>query len=105
MSLQAEPIFDVPELTAQVALAAFPKGNIYLQLRDELGTIYEDKQFAELYAHDGQPAISPWRLALVTVVQFAENLPDRQAVDAVRSRIETPGHIKVVTFGALESAS
>ncbi len=56
MSLQAEPIFDVPELTAQVARAAFPKGNIYLQLRDELGTIYEDKQFAELYAHDGQPA-------------------------------------------------
>lgn len=88
MSLQAEPIFDVPELTAQVALAAFPKGNIYLQLRDELGTIYEDKQFAELYAHDGQPAISPWRLALVTVVQFAENLPDRQAADAVRSRID-----------------
>lgn len=88
MSLQAEPIFDVPELTAQVALAAFPKGNIYLQLRDELGTIYEDEQFAELYAHDGQPAISPWRLALVTVVQFAENLPDRQAADAVRSRID-----------------
>lgn len=77
MSLQAEPIFDVPELTAQVAQAAFPKGNIYLQLRKELGTIYEDEQFVELYAHDGQPAITPWRLALVTVVQFAENLPDR----------------------------
>jgi transposase len=88
MSIQAEPIFDVPELTAQVALAAFPKRNIYLQLRDELGSIYEDKQFAERYAHDGQPAISPWRLALVTVVQFAENLPDRQAADAVRSRID-----------------
>lgn len=88
MSLQAEPIFDVPELTAQVAQAAFPKGNIYLQLRKELGTIYEDEQFVELYAHDGQPAITPWRLALVTVVQFAENLPDRQAADAVRSRID-----------------
>ena len=88
MSLQTEPIFDVPEQTAQVAQAAFPKGNIYLQLRDELGTIYEDEQFTELYAHDGQPALSPWRLALVTVVQFAENLPDRQAADAVRSRID-----------------
>ncbi len=88
MSLQAEPIFEVPELTAQVAQAAFPKGNIYLQLRDELGTIYEDKLFAELYPHDGQPAMSPWRLALVTVVQFAENLPDRRAADAVRSRID-----------------
>ncbi len=88
MSLQPEPLFDVPELTAQVAQAAFPKGNIYLQLRDELGSIYKDELFSELYAHDGQPAISPWRLALVTVVQFAENLPDRQAADAVRSRID-----------------
>ncbi|MEW5985070.1 MAG: IS1182 family transposase [Chloroflexota bacterium] len=88
MSLQAAPIFDVPELTAKVARAAFPKGNVYLQLRNELGTIYEDKLFAELYPHDGQPAASPWRLALVTVLQFAENLPDRQAADAVRSRID-----------------
>ena len=87
MSLQAEPIFDIPELTIQVAQSAFPKGNLYLQLRDVLGPIYEDEQFAELYAHDGQPAMSPWRLALVTVVQFAENLPDRQAADAVRAEL------------------
>jgi transposase len=82
------PILDVPELTAEVARAAFPKGNVYLQLRDELGTIYEDQFFVELYAHDGQPAVSPWRLALVTVLQFAENLPDRQAAEAVRSRLD-----------------
>ena len=36
----------------------------------------------------GQPALSPWRLALVTVMQYAENLTDRQAADAVRSRID-----------------
>jgi transposase len=71
-----------------VARAAFPKGNIYLQLRDELGTMYDDSLFTDLYPHDGQPALSPWRLALVTVLQFAENLPDRQAADAVRSRID-----------------
>lgn len=88
MSLQSEPTRDVPELTAQVARATFPKGNVYLQLRDELGTIYEDERFAHLYPHDGQPAMSPWRLAMVTVVQFAENLPDRQAANAVRSRID-----------------
>jgi len=88
MSLKPEPIQDVPELTAQIAQAAFPKGNIYLQLRDELGTIYTDELFADLYAHDGQPATSPWRLALITVLQFAENLPDRQAAEAVRSRID-----------------
>lgn len=88
MSLRTESTFDIPELTTKVAHAAFPKGNLYLQLRHELGTIYKDEQFAELYAYDGQPALSPWRLALITVVQFAENLPDRQAAEAVRSRID-----------------
>ena len=71
-----------------MARAAFPKENIYLQLREELATIYEDNLFVELYTRDGQPAICPWRLAQVTVVQFAEILPDRQAADAVRSRID-----------------
>jgi len=88
MTLQPQPILPVPEETARVARAAFPKGNVYLQLRDELGTIYDDDFFAELYPQDGQPAACPWRLALVTVLQFAENLPDRQAADAVRSRID-----------------
>jgi len=36
----------------------------------------------------GQPAEAPWRLALVTVMQFAENLTDRQAAEAVRGRID-----------------
>jgi transposase len=59
-----------------------------MQMRDTLGSIYQDDQFMHLYALDGQPAFSPWRLALVTVMQFAENLSDRQAADAVRSRLD-----------------
>lgn len=46
----------VPEETARIARAAYPKGNIYLQLRDEFGTIYEDEQFVDLYPRRGQPA-------------------------------------------------
>lgn len=88
MSLQTEPIFDVPELTSQVAQAAFAKGNIYMLMRDELGVFYDNEQFRELFSHTGQPAIAAWRLALVTVMQFVENLTDRQAADAVRSRID-----------------
>lgn len=88
MSMHPEPIFDVPELTAKVAKAAFPKGNRYMKMRDELGTIYADEQFVDLYPRVGQPACAPWRLALVTMVQFAEDLTDRQAADAVRSRID-----------------
>ena len=74
--------------TAFVAKAAFPKGNPYLRLRDELGTVFDDKDFKELFATVGQPALQPWRTALVTVLQFRENLSDRQAADAVRSRID-----------------
>jgi transposase len=78
---------DVPETTAEVARAAFPKGHPYLTLRDELGVIFQDKDFTDLYPERGQPALSPWRLALVTIMQFRENLSDRQAADAVRDRI------------------
>jgi transposase len=88
MSLSPTPINDVPELTAQVARAAFPNGNRYMQMRDTLGTIYADVQFADLHPPVGQPAEAPWRLALVTIMQFAENLTDRQAAEAVRGRID-----------------
>jgi transposase len=88
MSLRPQPIDPVPEQTARIARAAFPKGNVYLQMRDELGTCYTDEEFAHLYPTRGQPALSPWRLALVTVMQFAENLSDRQAAEAVRARID-----------------
>ncbi|MHC4510485.1 MAG: IS1182 family transposase [Planctomycetota bacterium] len=88
MSLKAQPIPPVPEATAEAARAAFRKGNIYMQMRDELGSIYTDDLFSDLYPPEGQPAIAPWRLALVTVMQFAENLSDRQAAEAVRARID-----------------
>jgi transposase len=59
-----------------------------MRMRDELGTLFDDEQFAAVYAREGQPALHPWRLALVSVMQFAENLSDRQAADAVRARID-----------------
>jgi transposase len=86
--MRPEMIFEVPEQTAAVAQAAFPKGNRYMKVRDELGSIYRDEQFSDLYPKVGQPATSPWRLALVTLVQFAEKMTDREAADAVRSRID-----------------
>ena len=88
MSLKPSPIQQVPEETARVARAAFPKGNIYLRLRDELGSVFADEDFADLFPVRGRPALAPWRLALVTVLQVRENLPDRQAADAVRARID-----------------
>src|SRR5207248_8090834 len=88
MSLKPQAISPVPEETARIARAAYPKGNVYMHMRDELGTIYEDESFAHLFPNNGQPAEAPWRLALVTIIQFAEGLSDRQAADAVRGRID-----------------
>lgn len=88
MTLHPTPITAVPEETARVARAAVPKGNVYLQMRDVLGAIYTDEHFADLFVGRGRPVEPPWRLALVTVMQFAEGLSDRQAAEAVRVRID-----------------
>ena len=88
MSLKPTPIEPVPEGTARVARAAFRKGNPLLKLRDELGAIFADADFADLFPKLGQPGLPPWRLALVTLLQFREDLPDRRAAEAVRARID-----------------
>jgi len=88
MSFDRRYILDIPEETAEIAQAAFPKGNIYMTMRDELGVMYEDNEFATLFANDGQPGLPPGMLAQVTVMQYAEGLTDRQAAAAVRARID-----------------
>jgi len=88
MSLKPQEIGPIPEETVRIACAAYPKGSVFMRMRDELGTIYQDEAFADLFSYTGQPAEAPWRLALVTVMQFVEGLSDRQAADAVRGRID-----------------
>lgn len=88
MTLHPQQEFSIPEETARVARAVYPKGNLSMKMRDALGTIYQDESFAHLFPYNGRPVEAPWRLAFITVVQFLEELPDRQAADAVRGRID-----------------
>src|SRR5215831_10296931 len=88
MSLRPITNHIVPELTAQIARAAFPNGSLSIRIYDHLGTIFQDQHFADLFPDRGQPAQAPFRLALITVLQFLEGLSDRQAADAVRGRID-----------------
>jgi transposase len=88
MTLHAQAEFSIPEETIRIAHAAYPRGNTLMKIRDALGTIYQDQAFAELFPHNGRAVEAPWRLALITVLQFMEELPDRQAADAVRGRID-----------------
>src|SRR4051795_13258947 len=88
MSLHPEAIGEIPAETVRVARAAFPKGNIVTRLREEVRSLYQDEDFRRVYPSRGQPALAPWRLALITIFQFLEHLSDRQAADAVRARID-----------------
>ena len=92
MSLRPRPDLSVPDDTARVARAIFPEGNLVMQMRDRLldggEALFRDDDFADLFPQVGQPAAAPARLALVLVLQFMEALTDRQAADAVRTRID-----------------
>ena len=88
MSLRSQSVPPVPEETARIARAAFQKGNLYMQIRDEVGILLTDADFTDLYPSRGKTAYAPWRLALITIFQFIGNLSDREASDAVRARID-----------------
>jgi transposase len=87
MSMQPRPWPDVPELTARMARASSPKGNLAMRIREELGEVYADARFAVAFGVRGRPGISPGQLMMASVLQFSENLTDRQAAEAVRDRI------------------
>src|SRR5215470_7807887 len=88
MSMHPEPIPAIPEETVRIAHAVLPEGNGWMQMREELGTLSTDEDFQDLFPSRGQPAEAPWRLALVTLMQYGEGLTDRQAADAVRTRLD-----------------
>ncbi len=72
--LRLLPVSPIPADTARVAAAAIPEGNTCLRLRSFLGTIFRDQQFASLFSTRGQPAATPWRLALVTQMEHGYDL-------------------------------
>lgn len=88
MSMQPQAVYIIPAETERVAHAIFPKPNLIMKLYDEFGVIFNDADFADLFPRQGQPAQAPVRLALAAILQFMEGLTDRQAADAIRTRID-----------------
>jgi transposase len=74
MTLHPRSIGSVPEETARIAHASCPKGNSYLQMRDLLGTFYDDQLFVALFPPQGQPALAPWRLASSALCNLRDQL-------------------------------
>ena len=88
MSLHSKGLEPIPEETRALMERLCPKGTQISQLRDLLGPIYRDASFAHLFPKRGRGATAPWRMALVLVFQALEGLTDRQAAEAVRTRID-----------------
>lgn len=87
MPLHPQTDFAIPEETIRVASAAYPRGNVLMKMRDAPGTIYQDQSFASLFPHNGRAVEAPWRLALITVLQFMEELSAWHAADAARVHV------------------
>ncbi|WP_374778161.1 transposase [Streptomyces sp. NBC_01310] len=79
---------EIPALTVQMARASNPRGTAAMWVRDHLDGLFTDEDFAEWYPSNGRRGLSPARLALVSVLQYAEDLTDRQAAEAVRCRLD-----------------
>lgn len=88
MSLKANPVSQIPEDTKRVAKAAFPKGNRYILLHDTFDYFFDSTNVRHLFSPEGKPALDPARLAVITILQFAEQLSDERMAEAVRSRID-----------------
>jgi len=88
VSLHPHTVDPIPEQTDRIARAAYRRGTPFMHMRDEIGTLFTDEAFAPLFPTRGRPATSPWRFALVCVMQYVEGLSDRQSADAVHARID-----------------
>ncbi|MGW1554377.1 transposase [Streptomyces sp. NPDC002346] len=88
MSLQPRPGAEIPALTVRVARASNPHGTTAMWIRDRLDGLFSDEDFTDWYPRDGRPGLSPAQLATVSVLQYALNLSDRQAAEAVCCRID-----------------
>ncbi|MEH1789087.1 MAG: hypothetical protein V7L23_26775 [Nostoc sp.] len=87
MSIHPQNIPDIPVETVQVARAAFPKGNIYLQIRDTLGSIYEDEAFVELFSQRFS-ILSEFRTRLVNSGM------EQKLLDILLSQLQSKGLLK-----------
>src|SRR4030066_2142652 len=89
MSLQWQLSRKVPEDTARGGHAILKEGNIYRQIGDRFDALFpEEEVFASLYDTQGRGGVPPLLMALVTVFQMLEKVPDRMAAEWVVSRLD-----------------
>ena len=88
MCLKVQPPWPMPTETGKIGQKLLPENDVYRLIGDRLFAQLNEAEYADLYSNEGKPGISPILLAFVTVFQFMEKLADRQAIRALRMRLD-----------------
>jgi len=81
---------EIPEETAQLVEPLLGANDLYRFIGDNVGDFLKLSDFADLYSRLGRGAICPVILSLVTVFQYLENIPDREAAQWASGRTKAP---------------
>jgi len=88
MTLRERDLSAMPADIAAIGQQVLGSDSPYRVIGDQLADLVGDEQFAALYEPTGRAAVSPSLLALVTIFQFLEDLPDRAAAEQVVVRLD-----------------
>jgi transposase len=88
MTMRERDVRAMPADIGALGERVLKPGNPYRVIGDRLPELLADADFAGLYAPTGRAAVWPATLALVTLFQYREHLPDRRAAEAVAARID-----------------
>lgn len=88
MSMQTPFAAEIPEETRRLVEPLLPADSVYRLVGNEIEQIISDEDLVDMYANEGRPAVNPVVLALVSVFQYLEKLPDRAAAEAVVMRLD-----------------
>jgi len=83
--IQCPPL---PSDTAHAAKLAFEKEHPYLQIGNQLNSLLIDLQLSKPILDDEILFASFWPIAIMTILQFRENLGDQRADAAIRTRVD-----------------
>jgi transposase len=88
MTLETQTLWTIPKQTALVVRASFPKGNIYIKMYEELEELYQEEEFQLICSQCREFALSPVKLALITLMQWCEKLTDTEVANLLPARLD-----------------
>jgi len=78
----------MPKETGEIGEKILSGDSVYKLVGDDLFNQFTEADFADLYPEEGKPGYSPVILGFVSIFQYLEKYPDRQAAEALRMRLD-----------------